>query len=119
MESIGIENEVTVNLSSSLIKGPNDQTNFSHTLLLTNTQISKTRKAFANGSSANIKFSKTQLPQMIQSGEFNFFDFLDLIDLKIYETGITLTNSEIKDIKVIKSFKNRGISLKGTTRKKY
>ena len=53
MESIGIETEVTVNLSSSLIKGSNDQTNFSHTLLLTNTQISKTRKAFANGSSAN------------------------------------------------------------------
>ena len=32
--------------------------------------------------------------------------------------GITLTNNEIKDIiKVIKSLENRGILLKGTTRK--
>ena len=72
MESIGIETEVTVNLSSSLIKGSNDQTNFSHTLLLTNTQISKTRKAFANGSSANIKFSKTQFSKILQLGWFLF-----------------------------------------------
>ena len=28
----------------------------------------KTRKAFANGSSANVNFSKTQLPKMIQLG---------------------------------------------------
>ena len=35
---------------------------------LTNTQVSKLRKAFANDSSANIKFSKTQLSKMIQSG---------------------------------------------------
>ena len=28
---------------------------------------------------------------------------------------ITLTNNEIKDIKVIKSLENRGILLKGTT----
>ena len=33
-------------------------------------------------------------------------------------SGITLTNNEIKDImKVIKSLENRGILLKGTTRK--
>ena len=32
-------------------------------------------------------------------------------------SGITLTNNEIKDIKeVIKSLKNKGILLKGTTR---
>ena len=49
----------------------NDETNFSHSnfkLLLTDTQVSKTRKNFANSSSANIKFSKTQLSKMIQSG---------------------------------------------------
>ena len=33
----------------------NNKTNFPHKLLLTNTQVSKIRKAFANGSSANIK----------------------------------------------------------------
>ena len=57
----GIKNrtEVTVNLSSKLIRNSNDETNFPHKLLLTNTQVSKIRKVFANGSSANIKVSKT------------------------------------------------------------
>ena len=32
-------------------------------------------------------------------------------------SGITLTNNEIKDIKLIRSLENRGIFLKGTTRK--
>ena len=48
----------------------NDETNFPHKLLLTNMQVSKIRKAFSNGSSANIKFSKTQLSKMIQLGVF-------------------------------------------------
>ena len=39
----------------------NDENNFLHKLLLTNKQVSKFRKAFTNGSSANIKLSKTQL----------------------------------------------------------
>ena len=37
-------------------------------MLLTNTQVLKLRKAFANGSSANIKLSKTQLHKTVQSG---------------------------------------------------
>ena len=37
-------------------------------MLLTNTQVSKLRKAFANGSSANTKLSKTQLHKTGQSG---------------------------------------------------
>ena len=37
---------------------------------------------------------------------------------KIFGTGVTLTDNEIKNIiKVIKSFENRGILLKETTRK--
>ena len=59
--------EVTSNHSSNLIGSSNDETNFPHKLLLNNTQVSKIRKAFANGSSANIKFSKVQLSKMIQS----------------------------------------------------
>ena len=50
-------NRVTINLSSNIIG--DDETNFLHKLLLTNTQILKTCKAFAKGSTANIKFSKT------------------------------------------------------------
>ena len=65
---IKIGTEVTLNLSSNLIGRSNDKTNFPHKLLLTNTQVSKIRKAFANGSSANIRFLKTQLFKMIQSG---------------------------------------------------
>ena len=41
---------------------------FHKKLLLTDTQVSKIRKAFASGSSANIKFQKTELSKMIQSG---------------------------------------------------
>ena len=61
--------EVTLNLSSNLIGNSNDEIYFLHKLLLTDTQVSKIRKAFANGSSANIKVSKTQLCKMIQTGE--------------------------------------------------
>ena len=37
-------------------------------LLLTDTQVSKFRKAFAYCASANIKFSKTQLSKIVESG---------------------------------------------------
>ena len=50
---------VTINLSSNIIGDSNDENNFPRKLLLTNTQVSKLRKAFSNGSSANIKVSKT------------------------------------------------------------
>ena len=59
--------EVTLNLPSNLIGSSNGETSFSHKLLLTNAQVSKIRKAFANVSSGNIKFSKTELSKMIQS----------------------------------------------------
>ena len=39
----------------------NDETNFPDNLLLTDTQVSRLRKALVNGSSANMKFSKTLL----------------------------------------------------------
>ena len=58
--------EVTLNLSSYIAGTSNDETNFPHKLLLTNIQVSKLRKTFANDSSANIKFSKTHLLKMMQ-----------------------------------------------------
>ena len=51
-----------------MIRSSNDETNFPRKLLLTNTQVSKIRRAFANGLSGNLKFSKTQYSKMIQSG---------------------------------------------------
>ena len=61
--------EGTLNLSSNLIENSNNETNFPLIyLLLTDTQVSKIHEASTNGSSANIKFSKTHLSKMIQSG---------------------------------------------------
>ena len=57
---------VTLNLSSNVTFNCNDETNFSHKSLFTNTQVSKVRKTFPNVSSANIKLSKTQLSKMVQ-----------------------------------------------------
>ena len=141
------EADVTLNLSSNFIGNANDETNFAHKLSLTDTQVSKIHKAFANGSSANLKFSKTQLSKIVLLGgvlhDIPIFGnvlsgiakkgtditrnlgkkFLDKqIDRfnkeYIAVSGITLTNNEIKDIvKVIKSLENRGILLNGTTRK--
>ena len=56
---IKISTDITANLSSNVIGDSNDGANFPHTLLFTDTQVSRLRKAFANGSSANIKFSKS------------------------------------------------------------
>ena len=56
--------------SSNTVSDSNDENNFTHKLLLTNTQVSKLCKAFANGSSANIKLSKTQLHKIGQLGGF-------------------------------------------------
>ena len=64
------ETEVALRLSPNMIGGSNDETNFPDELLLTDRQVSNIRKAFANNSSADIKFPKTQLSKMIQSGRF-------------------------------------------------
>ena len=58
--------DVTLKISND----SNDNNNFPHKLLLTNTQVSKLRKAFANNSLANTKLSKTQLNKIGQSGGF-------------------------------------------------
>ena len=44
--------------------------NLLHKLLLTDTQVLRLHKAFANNSSANIKLSKTQQSKVIQSEGF-------------------------------------------------
>ena len=59
--------EVTL---SNLNGNSNDETNFLYKLLLTDTQLSKICKAFANGSLANIKFLKTKLSKIVQLGGF-------------------------------------------------
>ena len=65
-----LKNEVKVvlRLSSNMI-GDNE-TNFSHKLLLINRHVAILRKALANHLSTDIKLSKTQLSKTIQSGGF-------------------------------------------------
>ena len=60
--------EVTLKLSWKIVGGLINEKNFPHKLLLTNTQVSKLRKAFANSSSANMKLSKAQLYKIGQLG---------------------------------------------------
>ena len=64
------ENDVVIRLSPNMIGDSNDKDNFPLELLLTDRQVSGIRKAFANNSSVDIKFSKTQLSKMIQSEGF-------------------------------------------------
>ena len=61
------ENNVVIRLSPNMIGDSNDKGNFPPK---TDGQVSGIRKAFANNSSVDIKFSKAQLSKMIQSGEF-------------------------------------------------
>ena len=51
--------QVTLKLLSNLVGDSNNETDFSHKLLLTDTQVSRICKVLANGSPANMKFSKT------------------------------------------------------------
>ena len=70
-----------------------NETNFPHKLLSTNRQAANLHKAFANHSSADIKFSKTQLSKMIQSGEF-----LGRLLSPVLKTGLPLITNVIKPL---------------------
>ena len=76
-----------------MIGDSNDKANFSHELLLTDRQISSIRKAFSNNSSADIKFLKTQLSKMIQSG-----GFLGKLLGPLLKSGLPLIKSVIKPL---------------------
>ena len=89
----GIKNgtEVTLKLSSNVFGDSNDEKNFPHKLLLTNTQVAKLHKAFPNGSSANIKLPKTQLHKNGQSGRF-----LGRLLEPLLKTGLPLMKNVLK-----------------------
>ena len=59
---------VTLKLSSNVVGDTDDENNFLHDLILTNTQLSRLPKAFAYGSSTNIKVPKTQSHKIGQTG---------------------------------------------------
>ena len=73
-----------------MIGDSNNKGKFPHELLLTDRQVSSIRKAFANNSSVDIKFTKTQLSKMIQSG-----GFLGKVLGRLLKTGLPLMKSVI------------------------
>ena len=84
------ENDVVIRLSSNMIGHSNDKANFPHEILLTNKQVSSIRTTFSNSSSVNIKFSKTQLSKMRQSG-----GFLGKLLGPLLKTGLPLVKNVI------------------------
>ena len=68
----GIKNgtKLTLNISSNVVDDYNDKTNVPHKLLWTNYISFRLLKAFPNSSSANVKFSKTQLSGITLLGGF-------------------------------------------------
>ena len=88
-----IKNEVGVvlRLPSNVI-GDNE-TNFPHILLLINRQVANLREVFANHLSTDIKLSKTQLPKLIQSGEF-----LGRLLGPLLKTGLPLIKNVIEPL---------------------
>ena len=85
------ETEVVLRLWSNMI-GDNEA-DFPHQLLLTNRQVANIRKAFASNSSTDIKFSKTQLSKMIQSG-----GILGRLLGSLLKTGLPLISNVMKPL---------------------
>ena len=80
-------------LSSTVLGDYNDESNFPHKFLLTNTQVSRLRKSFANKSLANIKLSKTQLHKTGQSG-----GILGTLLGPLLKTGLPLMKKVLKPL---------------------
>ena len=76
-----------------MIGDSNDESNFWSRLLLTNRQVLNIRKAFANDTSADIKFSKTRLSKLAQLGGF----LRELLG-PLLKTGLPLIKSVIKPL---------------------
>ena len=80
-------------LSSSVIGNHDDENNFPHKLLLITTQVSRLCEGFANGLSANIKLSRTQLHKIEQSG-----GFLGRLLGPLLKNGLPLIGNELKPL---------------------
>ena len=74
-----------------MIGNSDDEANFPHKLLLTNRQVANIRKAFANHTSTDIKFSKAQLTKIQKRG---FLKFL----APLLKSGLPLLKSAIKPL---------------------
>ena len=82
-----------MNISSSVAGDSNDENNFPHKFLLTNTKVLKVCEAFTNGSSVNIKLSKTQVHKIRQSR-----GFLGRLLGPLLKTGLPLIGNVLKPL---------------------
>ena len=78
-------------LSSNMIGNSDGETNFIHKLLLTNRQTLSLRKDFNNDTSANIKFSKSQLTKIQKGGVLKFL-------MPLLKSGLPLLKSAVKPL---------------------
>ena len=85
--------EVTLKLLSNVAGDSNDENSFAYKLLLTNTQVSKLGKAFANGSLTNMKLSKTHFHKRVQSR-----GFLGRLLGQLLKTGLPLMKNVLKSL---------------------
>ena len=88
--AIKSESEPVLRLSHNMIADSNDDSNFPRKLLVTNRQVLNIRKAFANNTSADNKFSKTQLSKMVKLG-----GFLGRLLVPLLKTGLPLIKNVI------------------------
>ena len=89
----GIKNGtgLTLHIALNVVGDSNDEKNFPHKLLLTNKQVSKLCKAFANNSLASTKLSKSQLHKIRQSR-----GFLGRLLGPFLKTGLALIENLLK-----------------------
>ena len=80
-------------LSTNVVGDFNDDNNFLHKMLLTNTQVFRPCKAFANDLSDNIKLSKSQLHKIGQSR-----GFLSRVLGPLLKTGLSLMKNVLKQL---------------------
>ena len=91
----GIKNcsEVTLKISSNFVGDSIEKIIFPQKLFLTNKQVLKLCKAFANGSSANTKLPKTQLHEIEQSK-----GCLGTLLVPLIKTGLPLIGNTLKPL---------------------
>ena len=85
-------------LSSNVVYDSDEEKNFPHKLLLTNSQVSRLHKVFANGSLTNTKLSKTQLHKIGRSREI-LGNFLG----PLLKPGLPLTRKVLKVLSTIRT----------------
>ena len=91
--NVRLSNSKLNKLKSDIIGNSNYKTNFPHKWLLSNRQVAKLRKAFANSSSTDIKLSIAELSKMIQLG-----GFLGRLLGPLLKTGLPLIKKFIKSL---------------------